>query len=289
MLERVRVLVVVLVVLAVSPAAASADTFTATASSSRDPALVASQDLSLVTAAFDTAGSFWIDTRVFDGFPSGIAGTVYAATPTGACGAPVGSIVRDPNGVQSATVTPPSGAPRPAGGMRFRLANKQFAGEMSDPSLAGITPGCVTVTSSNSSGVVDTLASIPFAATTSPPSSPFQPPTATPTPTQPGCAVTWNLGGPLRANRRGVVAIRLGQFSCRVRATVRVRALSSGRTLGRRTYRGSAGRPVVRVRLNAASRRRLARGRTLKVRIVATARVSGANVKTSVTTTIRRR
>jgi hypothetical protein len=173
--------------------------------------------------------------------------------------------------------------------MRFKLAVRQFAGEMGDPDLAGITPGCVTVTSSNGSGAVDTLASIPFAATSSPPPSPFK--AQTPPPTSPGsssCTFTWKLGAPLRANRRGVVAIRLGKFSCRVKGTVRVRSLS-GRTLGRKTYRAKAGRPVVRVRLKAASRRRLARGRTLKVRIVANARVPGTNVKNAITTTIQRR
>jgi hypothetical protein len=294
MLERMKGLAGAVAVLAVAPAAAGAATFSATASSPRNPALDASQDLSEVTAAFDTVGSFWLDMRVYGGTPSGITGTVYAAAATGGCGALVGSIVRDPDGVQSATLTPPSGLPRSAQGMKFRLATGQFAGQMSDSDLAGITPGCVTVTSSNSSGVVDTLESIPLVATASPPSSPFPAPTPTPTPTPtpPGsksCTVTWRLGAPLRANRRGVVAIRLGRFSCRVKATIQIRSLTSGRTLGSRTYRANAGRPVARVRLNASSRRRLARGRTLNVRLIATARVSGTNIESDVPTTIRRR
>jgi hypothetical protein len=282
--RAVKILAGALVVLAVSPATAGAATFTATASSPRDPALDASLDLSQVTATFDTAGSFWIDTRVWGGYPSGITGTVYAAAPAGGCGAPVGSIVRDPNGNQTATVTPPGGPPEPAQSPQFLLAAGQFAGAIADPGLAGITPGCVAVTASNSSGAVDTLAPIPFAATAAPPPSPF-PPIQLPTNPNPHANTS-----PLIANRRGVVAIPLGRFSPAVRGTVTVRA--GKRTLGRKAFRAGAGRPAtVHVRLNAASRRRLAHGRTLKVKIVAMTRVPGTNITSRITftTTIRRR
>ena len=84
------------------------------------------------------------------------------------------------------------------------------------------------------------------------------------------------------------MAVSLGQFSCGVRGTVRLRA--GKRTIGRRAYRAQAQRPVtVRVRLNQASRRRLARGGTLSVKVVVTANAGATHAGASVDTTIRRR
>jgi hypothetical protein len=62
------------------------------------------------------------------------------------------------------------------------------------------------------------------------------------------------------------------------------------RTIGRRAYRAQAQRAVtVRVRLNKASRRRLARGVTLSVKVVVTANAGATHTRASVDTTIRRR
>jgi hypothetical protein len=283
MLDRVKVLFVALVVFASFAVTTRAATFAATAISPRDPAIDASMDLSRVTALFDTAGTFWVDTRVQGGTASGISSTVYAAAPAGGCGAAVASIVWTADGNLSRTVTPPNATPPQVSSPRIKSAGEQFAAGASGPGLTGIAPGSETVTISNSNGPVDTLAAVPFAATYSPPPSLFGD-----TPTTPPRA---NTGVALTANRRGVVAIPIGRYSPGLKGTVRV--CSGKRTLGRKAFRVTTTEPVtVRVQLNAASRRRLARGRKLVVKIHVTGRARGAvgvTIDNEFDATIRRR
>ena len=282
----------VLAVLAVFPAVAGADIYTATATSCpRNEALDANLDLAQVNSTLDTAGTWRLDVTLFGDNPTGVTGTLYAAAPAGGCGVAVASITA--NAALEPRARPllrPAARPTAPAAVWDRVRRAQFIATVGDPDLATIRPGSVTVTTANGS---DALSDVPFGAP-SPSPSPSPSPTPTPTPTTPttpqagSCTITFrSTGAPLRANRRGLIAIRLGRFSCRTRATVRGLG-PSGSTLGRRTVRTTTRRAMtVRVRLNASTRSRLKHRRSLNVKIEATA-LAGA-VSNSYTTTIKRR
>jgi hypothetical protein len=278
----VRSLAGALAVLAVLPAAARADTFTATAASPRDPALDANADLQQLSASFDTAGSFALDVAVYGVVPTDVTGIVYAA----GCGVSIASVTTDPPpGGQSATVNRAGATPHAPQSLSLTITNGHLVARIADGDLAGVQPGCVTVTTAR-----DALSSIPF---TGPP-LPMPSPTPTPTPTPPAVAPSpltiafANPGARLTASRRGVVAIRLAPFAAAVRGSVRVRA--GTRTLGSSAYRAAAGRPItVHVRLSASARRRLAYHHALAVTLVATAHAGATHVSATSTTTVRRR
>jgi hypothetical protein len=110
-------------------------------------------DLSQVTAVFDTAGSLWVDARVWGVSPSGIRSTVYAAAPPGGCGAAVATIVWAPNGNLSVFITPPNAPPHENTSPLTAFSNGRFAVGVNDSGLTGITAGCVSVKSFTNNAV----------------------------------------------------------------------------------------------------------------------------------------
>ena len=154
-----------------------------------------------------------------------------------------------------------------------------------DSVLAGVRPGCVTVTISRGRPV-DILAAIPFTGTRQPPIG--GEPSPTPQPTPPALRFT-HTDARLTASRSGSVSIVLEPLAAGFTGTVRIDpATGSGGALGTATYRAKADESiVVRVRLTSAARRTLARTGKLSVRLTATARSGATSLTRTARATIR--
>src|SRR5262249_1621463 len=144
-----------------------------------------------------------------------------------------------------------------------------FTFVVTDTAFAGLQPGCLTVTLSKF-GFKDEVDEVPFAG---PQQTPIATPTPTPAPSPTPAPLTVRFSdgsARLTASSTGTFATALSPFARAASGTVTIRR--GGRTVGRRSYVAKAGAAVtVRVKLDAASRRSLARGSTLTVRITATA------------------
>jgi hypothetical protein len=268
-----KVLVIALLWLVAVPAAAQADTFTAAADSPRDSALPVGQDLSAVAASFDnTAGTLTIGVTL-PGAPvtdasAAINGTLYGTAADGSCGTVIAFLrsTTNPASTEAMGTVTPTTSPRAAQTTTKTAAGPSITLAMTDPAFAGVTPGCLTLNLTNH-GVKDAVESIPFTAQTPPPVATA--PTPTPAPVPPAVRFA-HPGAKLKASSTGTVAIALSPFTQPTSGTVSIRR--AGRVVGHKRYTARPGAAVtVRVKLDAGSRRSLARGSTLSARITATA------------------
>jgi hypothetical protein len=150
---------------------------------------------------------------------------------------------------------------------------------LTDSALAGYTPGCVTVTLTNH-GVLDEIDAVPFLTPDQP--APVMPPLPPPAPPLPASPTIAFASTKFKVSRSGVVSVRLKPFDRDVKGRVTV-ADRADRRLGAKAYSAKLGKAVtVKVRLNAATRRRLAQGRRVKVRLSATA-PGATTLRTNVT------
>lgn len=287
-----RVLLVALLVLVATPAVARADTFTAAAGSPRDASLPVGRDIANVAASFDdAAGSLAVDLTL-QGVPE-IAGSaainviLYGTSPSGGCGDVIAYLrsSTDPTTSQVTGTVLPTTAPRAAQSLSKTGDGAVITLTMTDTAFVGVQPGCMTLNLTHF-GVQDAVESVPFAGPKQPPiatPTPTPTPTPQPTPTPAPLAVRFaHPGAKLKASSTGTVAIALSPFARGASGTVTIRR--GGRTVGHKSYTANAGAAVtVRVKLDAASRRSLARGSTLSLRIAASAR-AGADTASRTTT-----
>ena len=122
-----------------------------------------------------------------------------------------------------------------------------------------------------------------------PPLPPLPPPAppAPPLPANPTIAFV-HPNARLTASKSGTVAIALKPFDRDVKGKLTV-ADAKGHALGSKSYSAKRGKPVtVKVRLNAAARRTLSQGRTLKVKLTATVQNGKTTLSRRTNATVRR-
>ena len=272
-----------------------AATFTAAADSPVSEGRPPAQDIARVVSTLDNETGRWAVTVSLRGEPAdGTTGAVNAVLypPAAACGAVPNDAVGYLRGNDSPSATDVSGSVLiggihvPSGG----YAKEHVPGSgtvtlaMTDSTFAGNTPGCVTVTLSNH-GVLDEVDDVPFSAPDQPPPAlPPLPPPAPPAPPLPAVPTVAfaHANAKLKASKTGVVAVALKPFDRDVKGRLTV-ADGRGHTLGSKGYSAKQGRPVtVKVRLSAPTRRTLAKGRSVKVKLTATVQ-GGAAKRTKAT------
>ncbi|WP_157591732.1 hypothetical protein [Solirubrobacter soli] len=280
-----RVLVVALLLLAALPAAARADTFVATADSPPDASLPPGQDFTKVESSVDDVAGTWAVAVTLRDVPdadgsAAINATLDATAPDGGCGDTFGFLraSTDPaNTAAMGSVLPPTGL-RAAQSISRTADGATLTYVMTDTALVGLRPGCLTLTLSKF-GFKDQVDDVPF---TGPKQPPVVVPTPTPTPTP--APLTVRFSHPtarLHASSTGVVTITLAPFGRAASGTVTVKR--GGKIAGRANYSAKVGAAVkVPIRLNATTRRSLARGRTLAVKVVATAGAATDTISTTV-------
>jgi hypothetical protein len=291
-----RWLIGLVFVLVLAPTA-QAQTFSAAADSPENPNQPPARDIARVVSTLDADGR-WTVTVSLRGEPAeGTTGAVNAVLypPSASCGTVPNDAVAFLRGNDSATTTDVSGSVVLGG---VHAANGGSTKEhapgsatvtlgLMDTALAGFTPGCLTVTLSNH-GVLDEVDAVPFSAPDQPapvlPPLPPPAPPAPPLPTNPTIAFA-HPNAKLKASKAGVIAVALKPFDRDVKGKLTVTD-SKGHTLGGKSYSAKSGAAVtVKVRLNAATRRVLAKGRSVKVKLTASV---GTTLTKRANATVRR-
>ena len=293
-----RWLIGVVLALVLAPAAQAA-TFNAAADSPENPDRSPAQDIARVVSTLNADTGTWSVTVSLRGEPGpGTTGAVNAVLypPAASCGSIPGDAAGYLRGNDSPGATDVSGTviagPRAPNGGYFKEhvpGSATVTLAMTDTAFVGYTPGCVTVTLTHN-GVLDEVDAVPYSAPnqSAPPLPPLPPPAppAPPLPANPTIAFA-RPNARLNASKTGTVSIALKPFDRDVTGKLTV-ADAKGHALGSKSYSAKADKVVtVKVRLNAATRRALARGRTLKVKLTATVQNGKKTLSKRTNATIR--
>ncbi len=252
-------------------------TFTAAADSPANPDRPPAQDIARVVSTLDPDTGTWSVTVSLRGEPAqGTTGALNAVLypPADSCGTVPNDALAYLRGNDSPDATDVSG-PVVAGGVH--AANGGYSKEhvpgsatvtlaMKDSALVGLTPGCVSVILTNH-GTLDEVDSVPFPGTTAapPPPLPPLPPPAPALPADPTIAF-----GHVTTSKTGTVSIALKPFDRDVKGKLKITD-TKGHTLGSKSFSAKLGKAVtVKLRVSAATRRTLSRGRSVKVKLAAT-------------------
>ncbi|HWI73931.1 MAG TPA: hypothetical protein VNT55_18365, partial [Baekduia sp.] len=240
-------------------------------------------DLRHVDSAFDDATGTWTLAVTFAGPPSPTDWGDLSAVlwPRGdarhACADPSTTELARFSGARTKPDSPAVyGSSTVGGAHAAALVTKDFGPgpntitlTLADPSLAGQAPGCLQVALSHNAPL-DGVGPVAFDGQ-APPAS-----TGGDVPDDDNNDITIAFpaaAARLKASRAGTVRVALKPFAAPVSGVVTLKSTGGARrTLGHRSFRAAAGAPVVvPVRLDAATRRTLARRHRLDVRIAVSA------------------